>query len=382
MDSKQAELSMDLPVIDLDVYLSNPLDSEAVQAECRKAANALITYGALVLHDSRVSEQDNSTFLNILEDYFAQPEEDLRKDERPELSYQIGVTLENTEKPKCAVDEPCLDVIQRLHPSQRPLDITAHSPDPKCRFFWRMAEIPPFKTEFPGLNASNIVPEAPHIKERWTPAMNQWGTSMKNAVSKLAEMTAVGLDLPAEFLSNAGRYGPHLLAPTASDLEKYGKKDTILAGFHTDLNFLTIHGRSRYPGLHIWARNTGNRIPVKIPPGNYLLVQAGKQIEHITGGLIKAGYHEVVVNEKTIETIEKRKREFPERPLIRISSTLFWHLGSDFDLVPVPKLVQRAKEVREKQKELGRDEGREGEYPAIKVGHQVQDELKHIALMA
>ncbi|KAI8680559.1 hypothetical protein LRP88_04652 [Fusarium phalaenopsidis] len=381
MDSNQ-ELSMDLPVIDLDVYLNNPLDSEAVQAECRKAANALITYGALVLHDSRVSEQDNSTFLDILEDYFAQPEEDLRKDEKPELSYQIGVTLENTEKPKCAVDEPCLDVIQRLHPSQRPLDISAHSPDPKCRFFWRMAEIPPFKTEFPGLNASNIVPEAPHIKERWTPAMNQWGTSMKNAVSKLAEMTAVGLDLPAEFFSDAGRYGPHLLAPTASDLNKYGEKDTILAGFHTDLNFLTIHGRSRYPGLHIWARNTGNRIPVKIPPGNYLLVQAGKQIEHITGGLIKAGFHEVVVNEKTIETIEKRKCEFPDRPLVRISSTLFWHLGSDFDLAPVPKLAQRAKEVREKQKELGRDEGREGEYPAMKVGRQVQEELKHIALMA
>jgi hypothetical protein len=80
-----------------------------------------------------------------------------------------------------------------------------------------------------------------------------------------------------------------------------------------------------------------------------------------------------VVNEKTIETIEKRKREFPDRPLVRISSTLFWHLGSDFDLVPVPKLAQRAKEVREKQKELGRDEGREGEYPAMKVGRQVQE---------
>jgi isopenicillin N synthase-like dioxygenase len=91
-----------------------------------------------------------------------------------------------------------------------------------------------------------------------------------------------------------------LLAPTASDLVKYGKKDTILAGFHSDLNFLTIHGRSRYPGLHVWARNTGKRIPVKIPPGNNLLVQAGKQLEHITGGLIKAGFHEVVVNDQTL----------------------------------------------------------------------------------
>lgn len=94
---------------------------------------------------------------------------------------------------------------------------------------------------------------------------------------------------------------PHLLAPTASDLVKYNEKDTILAGFHTDLNFLTIHGRSRYPGLHIWARNTGKRILVQFPPtGRYLLVQAGKQLEHLTGGLIKAGYHEVVVNEPTL----------------------------------------------------------------------------------
>jgi hypothetical protein len=97
---------------------------------------------------------------------------------------------------------------------------------------------------------------------------------------------------------------PHLLAPTASDLVKYNEKDTILAGFHTDLNFLTIHGRSRYPGLHIWARNTGKRILVQFPPtGRYLLVQAGKQLEHLTGGLIKAGYHEVVVNEPTLAVI-------------------------------------------------------------------------------
>lgn len=138
-------------------------------------------------------------------------------------------------------------------------------------------------------------------------------------MENLAEMTAIGLGLSPETFRNAGRYGqvclpepvlssgtnnitsPHILAPTASDLVKYGKKDTILAGFHSDLNFLTIHGRSRYPGLNIWARNTGKRIPVKFPStGRYLLVQAGKQLEHLSGGLIKAGYHEVVVNETTL----------------------------------------------------------------------------------
>ena len=78
----------------------------------------------------------------------------------------------------------------------------------------------------------------------------------------------------------------------------------VMTGFHTDLNFLTIHGRSRYPGLNIWARNTGKRIAVRFPPtGRYLLVQAGKQLEHLSGGLIKAGYHEVVVNERTLQVI-------------------------------------------------------------------------------
>ncbi|KAI0123167.1 hypothetical protein BJ170DRAFT_586798 [Xylariales sp. AK1849] len=372
---EKENLSMNLPVVDLDVFLNNPRDSPKVLAECRKAANALITYGAVVVHDSRITEEDNTTFLDLLEDYFAQPDEELKKDERPELGYQIGVTLENTEKPKCAVDEPCLNVIERLAPSERPLDIKAHAPDPKCRFFWRMVESPPYETEFPGLNAANIVPDAPQIHNRWEPVMNEWGNTLKNAVSDLAGMAAVGLGLPAEAFSNAGKYGPHLLAPTASNLAKYGKQDSILAGFHTDLNFLTIHGRSRYPGLHIWARNTGKRIPVKIPEGKHLLVQAGKQLEHLTGGLIKAGYHEVVVNQATIDVIERRKREFPNRPLVRISSTFFWHLSSDYLLSPNEILVAQARKIRAEQFNLGRDEGDEVVYPSMKVGHQVQEQV-------
>lgn len=174
---------MDLPIIDLDLFRSLPRDDPRVLAECRRAADALVEFGALVLHDERVAEADNDAFLDLLEKYFAQPDETLRKDERPELGYQVGVTLENTETPKCAVDEPCLDVIQRLDPSERPLDIGGHQPDPKCRFFWRMAEAPPYATAFPGLNAPNVVPSTDDasIRDNWTPVMNQWGAAMKEA---------------------------------------------------------------------------------------------------------------------------------------------------------------------------------------------------------
>jgi hypothetical protein len=110
-------------------------------------------------------------------------------------------------------------------------------------------------------------------------------------------------------------------------------------------------------------------------------------------GLIKAGLHEVVVNARTIDVINKRRVEFPERPLIRISSTFFWHLSSDVELQPIPELKERADTLRELNHEEADD------YPTMKVGEQVQkyvcsslliaqlrmisySELRHIALMA
>ena len=152
--------------------------------------------------------------------------------------------------------------------------------------------------------------------------MNNWSKLLCNSLQVLIEMLEIGLDLPKNSLSDLTKNGPHLLAPTASDLKKYGSLDQVLAGeilyqnnnnyiyiyifkkkigFHYDLNFLTIHGKSRYPGLNIWARNTPLKIQVKIPE-NCLLVQAGKELEWVTGGEIKAGYHEVVVNESTFKS--------------------------------------------------------------------------------
>lgn len=201
-----ADAPMDLPVISLGAYLADPASAEGL-AQCVAAASALITYGALVVHDPRVPAGANDEFLDLLEDYFAQPQEVLERDTRPELAYQVGATLENTERPKCAVDEDCLDVIARLAESERPLDISGHQPDPKCRFFWRMGETPPYETAFPALNAENVVPSNPKIAERWTTVLERWGNTMKTAVADVAEMAAVGMGLPAMTFKDAGCYG-------------------------------------------------------------------------------------------------------------------------------------------------------------------------------
>lgn len=117
-------------------------------------------------------------------------------------------------------------------------------------------------------------------------------------------------------------------------------------------------------------------------------MQAGKQLEHITGGLIKAGFHEVVVNDATVkvrsgltydvttphltahptQVIERVKSE-GTRPVIRISSTFFWHLSSDYDLAPIPELESRRDEIR---KEVGEESAALPDYPLLKVGTQVQ----------
>ena len=56
----------------------------------------------------------------------------------------------------------------------------------------------------------------------------------------------------------------------------------------------------------IGTTSGGLKIPVKIPEG-CLLVQSGTTFEHITGGYVMAGYHEVIYTEATKETVEKKK---------------------------------------------------------------------------
>lgn len=66
--------------------------------------------------------------------------------------------------------------------------------------------------------------------------------------------------------------------------------------------------------------------------------------EHITGGYVHAGYHEVFYTQKTKETLEKVEQEIAEgkdRVTWRVSSTLFSHLRYDVDLSPLPELKDK-----------------------------------------
>lgn len=333
--------------VDLSSFLTNP---EIALEDCKRVVDSFHKTGILIIKDPRVTQEDNDVFIDLVEKYFSQDDEVKLKDTRPELMYQVGPTPAFTEQPRDRTKE-----IATIPDEHKP--IPPKGKDSKWRFFWPMGNIPK-DTKYAELNANRVIPE--NFPE-WEETMNRWGSQMLNAVTTVCQMFAMGCGLDKDFFEQYTNHAPHLLAPTATDLSRYGEINSIMAGFHTDLSFLAIHGKSRFPGLHAWLRD-GTKFQVRVPDG-CLLLQAGMQFEYVTAGYVLAGFHEVVVNENTIKAIEKAKEE--GRCLWRISSTLFSHLNSDSIMEPLAHF---------------KNEKDADKYPPIQTGEFVTRELRAINL--
>ena len=124
-----ADQSQDeIPIVDLSAFMEDPT-SPAARAEIEKVARGLVDFGCLVIKDPRVDETHNDTFVDMLEEYFAIS--DGKRDARPEISYQVGVTPELAEVPRnhCAK-------AAGLAEGHRPVSLCPPEPDLKMRFFW------------------------------------------------------------------------------------------------------------------------------------------------------------------------------------------------------------------------------------------------------
>lgn len=339
------------PVVDLAPFLKGePQSSDA----CQQIAQLLHQFGLLIVKDPRVDDSLNTNFIDMMEQYYEQPVEVRNQDARPEVHYQVGVTPEEVEHARNHCER-----IKGLNSAEKPLTECPPERDHKSRFFWRVGP-PPADNAHRDLNMPQVVPKA---FPQWEATMNGWGEKILETVKTVSEMAAVGFGLPRETFTSKMNCAPHLLAPTGSNLKEHGKLNTVFAGYHYDLNFLTIHGKSRFSGLYVWTRDN-RKMLVKVPDG-CLLLQAGKQFEWLTGGYVLAGFHEVVVNEAAIAA--KETAEKAGRSLWRISSTLFGHIASSESLEPVAHF---------------KNEPRAADYPPITAGEQVLAELKAISLAA
>jgi len=349
-----------LPVINLDAWLHDSGDAAGKDALCKQVAELLKETGCLVVRDPRVDTNDNDTFLDMMERYYERGAEEKLAETRPELSYQVGYTPEGAEVPRVVQDKQMQAAIAAQPESDKAVMPTG--PDIKCRYMWplRRGERT-VQVGFEDLNAECVSPQG--IPE-WGGQMDGWGEKMLGTVETVAEMAAVGFGLPADAFTSLMRNAPHILAPTGSNLARHSQLGACYAGYHSDLNFLTIHGKSRFPGLFVWLRD-GRRTSVAIPDG-CLLLQAGKQLEWLTGGAVEAGMHEVVCTEATRRAIAQAQDA--GRSTWRVSSTVFSHIASDQLLQPLGHFaaLPLAKE----------------KFPPTLAGEQVRQDLELISLKA
>ncbi|CAD8106269.1 unnamed protein product [Paramecium sonneborni] len=342
-----------VPVVDVTSFLAKKGDSSA---QCAQVAEALHNYGAVCIKDPRVNDRHNVDFLDMMEKYFESRAAKFYNNETvedifPNYAYQVGATPEFVEKARTHNN-----VVRQYTKENEALTPQPAPYDAKWRFFW------PIDDSGKRIKDEDFTPprfrpkDVPQFGER----MEQWGKMMINGCLTVAEMAAIGMSIPSDSFTSRMQNAPHLLAPTGSDLDRH-KPGTIFAGFHYDLNFLTIHGKSRYPGLYVWLRN-GERISVAVPEG-HLLLQAGAQFDLLTGGYVTCGYHEVIYTEEARKKYEENKKA--GKSTWRVSSTLFSHINSDVTLQPLDKFAKP---------------GLPPKYKPIKAFDQVQQELEAIKL--
>ena len=225
----------EIPVFDLAHFLAGDAD----EATCKAMASYLRDTSILVVRDPRVTAEDAQRFTELMQRYYSQPVDSLMADARPECAYQVGVTPEKVECAKCAKDPACLERIEAMPEDQRP-----HKPtkaDPKWRFFWRIGPRPE-ASSFP---EQNLEPVCPKAFPEWTPTMDAWGAQMLAALETSAEMLALGFGLPKGALRELMHLGPHLLAPTGSDLAQYDHPHTLALALVLALA-LTLHPHPRH----------------------------------------------------------------------------------------------------------------------------------------
>lgn len=96
-------------------------------------------------------------------------------------------------------------------------------------------------------------------------------------------------------------------------------------------------------------------------------------MEWLTGGYIKAGFHEVVFTEKAAEVLAKNKEE--GKSSWRVSSTLFSHIRSEVSIAPLEELKHvHVEGAKDKYYEITSIEKTMEELKAINLHSEASDQ--------
>jgi len=315
-----------LPVINLDRYRTCPSEN---MEEIVKLTRAFKKYSAVIINDSRYSPSINDEFLDVMEVYFKKRRKEYLEgkpllDCYPEIDYQIGLRPENCTTP----DGEFKNFKNSLVGHDRAMTSEIPSPERFWRYMWRIDDHT-VKKDINYLKEQSE-PEIPGFSQ----TLNSAGAAMVASMRTVSEMLEIGLGLREGDLTNRIKTGNHMLSPVGTCLNAYACRDKTISSFHKDLNYITVHGKCRYPGLIIWLPN-GKRIPVFTPPGS-MIMQVGSCLEYLTGGYFKAGYHEVIFSKELMRIYQEKMLTNSEQ--WRIATVLFSGLDYSTILEPIGSL--------------------------------------------
>ena len=361
--------------IDLELYFKG--DRFFRESLAENLFRGLRDHSAVIVCDSRVSSDENSAFLNMMERYFSQTAKSKLADVHQDVGFQIGLTPEFQEPADPRAFAHFINSGISSH--NWPIFCGPDHRDPKERFMWRIGNRPQI-TAYPELNLAPAIPL--QFQDMWADRMNLRGNQMHQTILVIAHLLGIAFvvrkllrAVDEYFFVDQLTYGPHLLAPNGMNLEGL-ELGTVINCCHTDFNWGTIHGRGRFRAAKLWSKNgepfiSDLSLVQTDNPGSVHLFQVGEQLEHQTGGLFRAGWHEVAVFPETLIDLERAQRD--GRSTIRCSSTMFATVAHDNVLSVIPGLEGKfpsgyfplVKKI----------------YPDILCGDQVQRSLKRINLL-
>ena len=301
-----------IPIINTSKFLATGQDDE----QCVALKDGVSHYGLAIILDERVEPGLPVKYREVVQEVFRLPPETKARRIQPRLPdgkqvYENGWRPPFTEKPRRRNE-----VLHLIPDHAKPRD--PPDKDPKERLMYPFGK---FRTEtkYPMIDHSEpiIFTEVEGYRE----TSEAWGRTMYMVMMTMAQMLAVGFGEPRDLFSSMLEYGPLRLAPTGLDLTKWGP-GTVAAGFHNDLSCFTMHGMSNWPGLWAWTR-LFEKYAVRLPGEQYLLLQVGRVLEHLTAGVVKRGYHEVVMP--------------PQLPTVdwRVTTTSFYNIATELLIEPV-----------------------------------------------
>lgn len=221
--------SKTIPVVDFEPFLRNGNQNHS---DCVKVSDALHTYGCFLIKDPRVNFKDNDKYLDMMERYYqarakSYHEGNIRDDIFPEVFYQYGATPER--KGRLRNHEDIIRSLTAGNEAQTPIP---NDYDARWRYFWQIGKLSPTDTQ----------PLCHHVPKgfpEWTETMNGWGNRLLSSCFTVAEMTAIGLGLKRDSITERMEGAYNQLGPLGCDLLRH-KKGTIFVAFHYGSNWAEL----------------------------------------------------------------------------------------------------------------------------------------------